>query len=155
MQLERQKLDNVEGEQRLAEASAQLAASERRTCGLQQEARQKRDTWEKQRREARISNLLGTMSKSSSAAAGSQANYFGDDAFSLGESASAARRVNFSTDAGLAPPRATNSLLEERTTEVRLRSESITNGLFGSAPEPPSDTKVRSLFTDFQVPHSY
>ena len=160
VQLERQKLDNVEGEQRLAEARAQLATSERQTSGVQQETRQKRDTWEKQRREARISNLLGTMSKGSSSAAASQAagtaNYFGDDAFSLGagpsfESATAARRMHFSTDKGLELPRATNSLLEVRTTEIRLRSESITNRLFGS--EPPNDAaKVRSLSNDSLVP---
>ena len=158
-QLERQKLDNAEGEQRLAELRAQLVASERQTCSLQLEARQKRDAWEKQRREARISSLLGTMSKDSSATAGSlgpgsntgAANYFGDDAFSLGagpslESASAARRVHFSAE----PPHANNSLLEVGTIEIRLRSESITNKLFGFASEPPSDTaKVRPLFNDY------
>ena len=55
--LERLKIDNVEGHQRLAEARSHLAASERQTCGVQQEARQKRDMWERQPREARINSL--------------------------------------------------------------------------------------------------
>ena len=158
MTLERQKLDNAEVDQRLAEARSHLAASVRQTCGMQQEARQKRDKWrcEKQRREARISSPLGTKSKfsSSSVAAGSQAQGtvtdIGDGVLSMGrtgpslKSAAVARDVRFSAEAGFSPSGATNTLLEQRTNEIRLRSESITNELFGAAPKLKA-LKVPSL----------
>lgn len=132
--LERQKLDNQEVEQRLAEARAQLMANEQQAMNVQQEARQKRAKWETNRRSAAISSLLGTMSTGSSSTGAGPGGAQGPGPV-FGPGAGAGKRVQFSADIQSPSPQATSALFVESTTEYRIRSESITNKLFGAPPE--------------------